>query len=283
MDKSKASPDPTDIRRVLLPLPPSTLDAEAVRVVTRLAGRLRAEILGLFLKDETVGRGAAVPYAREVRRLPAAIVPSSPEGTERQLQAQIRWAEALLRKEARKTGIRGRLQVATDSVVDTVRSVSGAGDLIVIGEPVLRAKGMDSLLESLVGGVHPVLTIPPWHLLPPLGIAVVFAPTSNGVRALQTAGQMARRLRRTGITLLVLNDDAERDEETIEGVRRFSEAHEMHVSVRRLAALELPHLAKAVPTEGHGLLVVPRPLLQPAMRQMLHTLRTLPGPFLVTP
>jgi hypothetical protein len=282
MDKTKASPEPTDFRRVLLPLPSSTTSGEVLRAVTRLAGQLRADILGLLLKDEAVVRGAAVPFAREVKRLPATIVSCSSEDAERQFQAQVRWAEAILLKVAHETGTQGRLQVATGTAVDTVRSTSVEGDLIVIGESAHRTEGMDSLLESLIrGGTHPVLVIRPMHLLSPPSVAVVFEPTPEGERALRMAGQMAGRLGRTAVTLLAMNE--ERADETVDRARDLSETYGVGVSVRPLTALVLPRLARVLPTEDHSLLVVPGALLRPAVERMLRTLRALPGPFLVTP
>ena len=283
MDETNQFSDRTSIRRVVLPLPSSVMNLDVLRAAAQLAGQLRAEILGLFLRDETLLRGAAVPFSQEVRRLPATLTERTPKDIERQMQAQIRRVEALLVQRSREMGVRGRLQVVTGTAVETVRGTAETGDLIVLPPSARPSQPTDALLETLVRkGTHPLLVVPP-RPSALQGLTVVVSPTPEGERSLQVAGHVARRLGRIPITLLALIDGQASKKETAQQERELADTYGLAVTTRPLAAFTLPALAEALQRVPHNLLVVPSGLLHPDLESRLHILRALPSPFLITP
>lgn len=90
------SPSRPHLRRVVVPFSSTAVDSPLLRSAVRFASPLRAEVMGLFLRDERLLRGAAVLFSREVRRLPAALKERTSEDLERQVRAQIRRVETLL-------------------------------------------------------------------------------------------------------------------------------------------------------------------------------------------
>lgn len=90
------SPSRPRLRRVAVLLSSTAIDSSLLRSAVRFAGPLRGEVVGLFLRDERLLRGAAVSFSREVQRLPAALRERTPEDPERQVWAQVRRVETLL-------------------------------------------------------------------------------------------------------------------------------------------------------------------------------------------
>lgn len=278
----EASPEPVDIRRVLVILRASSPCHDLAEVSTRLAGMLQTEVLGLFLKDDRAVGGTAVPFSHEVRRLPATLADTDPKDAERLFRAQIRRIDRLFAERAAPRGIRSRIEVVPGSHIGDLQRALRPGDLIALDEPKPTVPPSRLLMESLVElGSHMVALVRSEQTLP-RPIVVLFEPTPAGEQALNIAIHLALQFGLGTLSTILLTTEEDGAESTEEYRTRISEIYGLNVSMHQLSAFDVVKLARVVQKEGNGLVVVPGSIVRNSLQPILGSLRALPWSFIVT-
>jgi nucleotide-binding universal stress UspA family protein len=118
------------IRRILVPVDasPGSL-ATLVRAVD-LAGKLEAELLGLFVEDIELLRLADSPYARELVYFSAAEIPLSRENMETKLKAQSVQARKALEVAGAHAQVRWTFRTVRGDVLTEILAAANQVDLL---------------------------------------------------------------------------------------------------------------------------------------------------------
>ncbi len=134
---------PERTTRVLLTLECDRLDADAMKVVARLAGEGELEMLGLFVEDEDLLRAASLPGLTEVSVNTAEVRTVSAEQIREQIAGQARRAREEFEASARGLKIKHSFRVARGRAVDAVAEAALTSDIVVVSRA-LRASGLRS-------------------------------------------------------------------------------------------------------------------------------------------
>ena len=121
------------VRRILVALDAAGEAPELIEAAAEMAGRLHAELLGLFVEDVNLLRSAALPFVRRMS-------PGSPTWKEfdtatmeRELHAVATRARRTLERAAERRHVTYSFQVVRGQVTREVAGASEQADLVVLG------------------------------------------------------------------------------------------------------------------------------------------------------
>ena len=133
----------SSIHRILVVAEPSPAGRRRLESAARLAARQDKPLAALFLENEALLRGAALPFTYEIARTNGQPRPLAPEPLERQFQSQARALNRHLAALATRLAIPDwSFRVARGNLPDAV--AAEPGDLVVLG----RSAGAVSPLED---------------------------------------------------------------------------------------------------------------------------------------
>jgi len=112
----------------------------ALQVAVKMADLLQLELLGLFIDDSSLHALANISFAREYHMLSGAWQPMDPRQLARDMELAARSADRALAEAAGRLGIRSRFEVIQGSAAETIASISGHDDIIIIIEPASLAE-----------------------------------------------------------------------------------------------------------------------------------------------
>lgn len=277
MTKPTTPPVPEAIRRVLTVLDPTGPYQSVVDVATDLARRLRTGGLGLLLRDEASLGAAGLPRAREIQRVPAAIVSTTRAHAESQFRARARRIEALLAGPDR-TGPPWTVTSAPAMTRAEVLRAFREGDLLVVAQESRPGTAYDRLAAHLLAeGPHPILMVPP-AARPIRSVQAVYDESDAGRRLLALAGVLAASIGRPTVDVIVPGQEAAPN-----GPAALPDALGRHgVSATFLSQARLdPAAARRRLSTPPGLLLLPASLLAREGPSLAYALRTLGWPFLL--
>ena len=104
------------IRRILVCLDTSADSLTALQVASEMAGRLKANLLGLFVEDIDLLRVAELPFAREVSFFSSTLQPLELSRIEMQLRAQANQMRRALGEAAERERVSSEFHVARGTV-----------------------------------------------------------------------------------------------------------------------------------------------------------------------
>lgn len=152
------------IRRIIVGLEPATRNRAALEAAARLAGRLEAELVGLFVENINLLHFAGLPFAREVGFASATKRDLDIEGMERSLRAQAHETRQSLAAVAARVPVRWSFRVARGSMAAELLAAAVEADLVIanIEQPgaldravpvrIVRAGDPDALRAALDAG-----------------------------------------------------------------------------------------------------------------------------------
>ena len=156
------------IRRVIVGLDPALQSRALLEAAVELAGRMEAELIGLFVENQDLLHFAGLPFAREVGFTSATRRTLDVESMERSLRALAKEAEQTLASVAGRTPVQWSFRVVRGSPAAELLAVAEEYDLVIanleapaelsssVSVRVVRAGDVETLrraLEEADGGV----------------------------------------------------------------------------------------------------------------------------------
>lgn len=155
--------DSHSFKRVVLGLQPQ-MPGRMMRLAVELADLLELELLGLFLEETSLRNLASIPFAREFQPLGGGWHPIDLDRLSHDMEVAARSTERMFTEAAKRLAARSRFAVVRGSTAETIASVSQAGDIIMIVEPVSPAERVtqqfSSLIEAAFKSAGAVLLVP---------------------------------------------------------------------------------------------------------------------------
>ncbi|MBI3043819.1 MAG: hypothetical protein HYY78_13455 [Betaproteobacteria bacterium] len=156
------------IRRVIVGLDPALQRRAVLEAAAELAGRMEAELVGLFVEDQDLLHFAGLPFAREVGFTSATRRALDVESMERSLRALAKEAQATLAAIAGRTPVQWSFRVTRGALAAELLAAAEEADLVIasveapdelpasVRVRVVRARDPEALraaLEESTGGV----------------------------------------------------------------------------------------------------------------------------------
>jgi nucleotide-binding universal stress UspA family protein len=139
-----------NIRRILVALDATVAGPSGLEVLARMAARLQAELVGMFVEDRNLLRAAALPFAREIG-FPSAHSRALDEAAmTRTLRALARRAERALADAAARAAVRWSFRVARGAVPAELLEAAAAADLLVLERAGRAGGGLGSTARQLL-------------------------------------------------------------------------------------------------------------------------------------
>jgi len=163
------------LRRIVVGLDAGPRDRTALEAAARLAERMQAELVGLFVEDIDLLHLAGLPFAREVGYPSAALRQLDVAAMERALRATAQEVRRTLAAIAERAPLSWSFRVARGAVLSELRAAAAEGDIVVTCAlrvtpraplavlctaavpPELAVRAAAALAETLGGAVEIVL------------------------------------------------------------------------------------------------------------------------------
>lgn len=168
-----------------------------VHVAAEWAALLRVELCGLLVEDDELTHLAALPFAREFRPLEGGWHALDHDRLSRDRGLASERAQRSFAEVARRPGISCRLEVVRGSMAQAISAMSGAGDIVVISEPMSPADRVTlqfrSTVDAALGSAAAVMMMPP-RIARQLGpvVAVAAAPGDPCIEVATVVAALAR-------------------------------------------------------------------------------------------
>ncbi|NTV02818.1 MAG: universal stress protein [Chlorobiaceae bacterium] len=246
------------IRSIAVAIDCSPHSRASLEAAAEMAGRLQAELVGIFVEDINLLRIAGIPFAEEIRSYSSTTGKLDEGQLERLLRLQAREAQDLLQRTADTKTLRHTFRVLRGIVPEEVMAAASQADILVLGRsgrsPSCR-KGLGSTARSaLYEGDRTVLLMRPGFTATKGPLLVLYDGSGGSKRALQTALDIAGP--ESTIHLIVLDHDPEEVERCREDAQSLigpagiaAEYHHLPIS----AGKQLARYIKMIDT---GLLVL---------------------------
>jgi nucleotide-binding universal stress UspA family protein len=247
------------IERILVALDQSTHSLAALEAAVRMAMRLEAALVGLFVEDVNVRRLAELPFVQEVGFFTGGCRRVQTQELSRQLQVQAGAVRRRFRTTTRWVESRCTFREVRGQVAPEVLDAATEADVVILG------KGAWSPFETerLTPAVREVLRDAPTSTLvlragtrvgPPM--RAVYDGSALGDKALSIAAELATD---EGGHLMVfgLADDPSEASRLEERVRERLSGKRLAVSFQTLSEASVSRLTYLVAREEQGTLVIP--------------------------
>ena len=245
------------IKRITVAIDCSPHSRASLAAAAEIAGRLHAELLGIFIEDINLIRMAELPFTQEIQVHTARCEPFDLEKAERMLKQQSREASRLLRESAERFAIPHSFRTLRGTVPSLLLSAALDTDLLAIGRwgktPSCK-RGLGSAAQKAVreSKTSVLVTHAGFSLQSP--VVVLFDGSAGAKKALETALGLVRE--KTFLHVFLLGKNA--SEQTIirkeaeQLLGRKTENAEFHA----VPWTEGPMLRQCIRMTSPGLLIV---------------------------
>lgn len=260
-------------QRILVVLDDSAQGRAALEAAAELAGRLHAELLGVFVEDINLLRCAALPFAREVGFLSGMERALDIAGVERRLKAQALRLQQALAEAAERVRVQWSFRIMRGHVAAELLSALEAADLIILGK---AAQSLGRQRVRLGSTARAVLaqasrTVVVLQHGMPLGrpVVAVYDGSPAAARALAVAARLAQADDKNLVVVIAAAPEA--GDRVQAQAESWLLAHGLRARYRYLPDAEALGLARAARAEDGRVLVLDgtNPMLQ---EEMLRTL-----------
>jgi len=245
------------VERILVALDPSRHSLAALQAAARMASRLDAELMGLFVEDVNVRRLADLSFVQEVGFFTAGCRRVETQELSRQLRVQAGTVRRRFRSTTRRVETQCIFRQVRGRVAPEVLRAAAEADVVILG------KGAWSPFETehLTPAVREVLSQAPASTLvlqagtrvePPM--RAVYDGTSLGDRALSIAARLAED---GHLMVFILADDPDRASRLREAARERLKERKLELTFQTLTETSVSRLAHLVAHEELGTLVMP--------------------------
>jgi hypothetical protein len=247
------------IKRIAVALDAIDLSVAALDQAVRLAGRMGAQLEGIFVEDIDLLQLAELPFLREVRRSSQSVEAMNPVRMEQELRVLARRAERLLGEQAALHNVSWSFRVWRGSIDSDLLAAAMEVDVLALTRlGSVLARGQTA---------HPGRS----------AIAVLYGDSESALRALDTAASLAAEQQARLNVLLAVSRGKDAAVMRQEAVLRLGEQGESAEFIP-MSDASLPSLLEALAGTDSAALILPRDheLLQtPTLRQCLNSLNCL--------
>ena len=152
-----------EFRRIVLGLPYNR-PSHGMRLAAEMARLLQLDLFGLFVEDESLLGLAALPFVREFQLLGGGWRPLDIDRLSRDLEIAAKNAERAFTEAAKTLRTTCQFEVVRGSMAETIASISRAGDIVLIAEPVNAAESATpqffATLDAAFHSAAAVLLVP---------------------------------------------------------------------------------------------------------------------------
>jgi nucleotide-binding universal stress UspA family protein len=250
---------PSDYRRILVALDASRESQAALEAAAKLAARLEAQLLGLFVEDADLLNLAALPFSREVPLLSRTSRILQPEQIERDLKSRAAMARRALAETATALHIGWSFRIARGRVETELLAAAKDADLVALGKGTrplsghafLGSTGRAIVARTIRSVLFATMTSGPADA----AVAAVYSEGHRSGEALALAARLAKHEGRP-LVVFVLGDTPSALSRLESGILEQLQSIGMSGSVRRVNGTGLADLLQAVEETSISLLVV---------------------------
>jgi nucleotide-binding universal stress UspA family protein len=250
---------PSAFRRILVALDASRESQAALEAAAKLAARLEAELLGVFVEDVDLLNLAALPFSREASPLSHSSHTLQPEQIERDLRSRAAMARRALAEVAADFHIDWRFRIARGRVETELLAAAEDADLVALGKGTrplsghafLGSTGRAIAARTIRSVLFGTMTSGP----PDAAVAAVYGEGRKSGEALALAASLAQREGKPLVVFVVGNSSSAQAQLEAD-VREQLQSIGASGSVRRVNGTGLADLLQAVQTASISLLVV---------------------------
>jgi nucleotide-binding universal stress UspA family protein len=251
-----SAPGSPAIRRIAVTLDALDLSVVALDQAVRLAGRMGAQLEGIFVEDIDLLQLAELPFLREVRRSSRSVEAMDPARMEQEFRVLARRAERLLGEQAARHNVSWSFRIWRGHIDSVLLSAAMEVDILA-----LTRLGSARVRSQATRAGHSA-------------IAVVYGDTESAARALDTAVSLAAEQQAGLNILLPVNRGMDATSLQQQAVLRLGEQAEK-VQFIQMPDTSLPSLLEALADTDSAALILQRDheLLQtPTLSQCLNSL-----------
>jgi len=247
------------IQRILVALDASPHSLAALEAAVELAGRFRAELLGLFVEDVNLLRLAELPFAQEIGFFSAARRKLDTQRMERQFRGQAARIRRALELIAERTQVNWSFRVARGVIASELLTAASEVDLIILGRggwSLTQRRRLGSTARAILSETPCLALILRQGTYLELPMLVVYDGSPLAQKGLATAAALVQG-EDGDLTVLVLADEPDMAHRLQRQAAEWLQGRGVNVRYRPLTKLSVPRLAHIVRTEGRGTLVLP--------------------------
>jgi nucleotide-binding universal stress UspA family protein len=267
------------IRRILVALDVSPHSLAALEAAVELAASLHAELVGLFVEDESLLRTVGLPYAREYGVYSARSREIDLAELEQQLRGRAGQARRSLMAAAQRRQVQWTFRVARGAVTAHLLAAAGEVDLITLGRAGWSLPGggrrLGSSARAILAETPGLTLVLERGVRLGLPVVVLYDGSPLSRRALTVAANLARVRCGSKLNVLIQVGGGQSGQELQDEVVNWLQGQGLEARLQRVLAGDAAALMAAVRNQGCGLLVVaglPMTLAEDGLLEHLHEL-----------
>ena len=183
------------LRRILVALDAESSTPDSLEAAAEIAGRLRAELIGLFVEDVNLLRSAELPFVRQLSLSAATSEDFDTTTMERELRSLAMQTRRMFEAAARRQKIAHSFRVVRGQVTHEVEAASEEADLVILegtSRPLSRFVRLGSSARAVArGSTRSVLVLRP-GILTARNLIIAYDGSSGADKALGVAARFAR-------------------------------------------------------------------------------------------
>ncbi len=267
------------ICRILVALDVSPHSLAALEAAVELAASLHAELVGLFVEDESLLRTVALPYAREYGLYSARPRQIDLAELEEQLRARAGQARRALTAAAQRRQVQVTFRVTRGAVTQHLLAAAEEADLITLGRSGWSLPGsrrrVGSSTRALLARTSGLTLVLERGLHLGLPVVVIYDGSTLSRRALAVAADLARVRGGGKLDVLLQAGEGQSAQDLEDEAAGWLQGQSLEVRLQHVSAGNPAVLMATVRSKGCGLLVVaglPMTLAEDGLLDHLHDL-----------
>jgi len=247
------------IRRILVPLDASRHSLAALETAAELAGRLKAELIGLFVEDIDLVRLTELPFAREVDPFSSTFRQLERQELERQLRAQAGLMRRALALAAEREDVAWEFRVARGAVTTEVLAAEAEADLLILGRlgrSLVRGRRVGSTCRMILSQGRGLTLILQHGVRLVVPVMVVYDGSNVAKKALETAMRLTE-VKNGFLSVLIVTTDTEKARRLREDLTADLRARNVGADFRVLIEPSVSRLLHEIRGAGSGPVVLP--------------------------
>lgn len=242
-----STPESKAVKRILIAVDPCRQNRNALERALLLAGRMRAELIALFVEDENLLRLAGLPFACEVRRSTTLERKLDASQINRTMQRQTSNLRQLIERAAAQHNIQVSVKIVQGRLIATALTAAGNSDIAFLNTIDQR----DELFTTVQSyqARHSVLQ----------PVLVLYDASSEANRALALAAELSAG-ESPGLTLVLVTDNPLRVTELQQQAEQLLSGIRSHAKIQYQVIVGdvFQQLPRLISRQGCSLLVLPR-------------------------